>query len=1212
MQISHSLSDGLLICHNDLLSFNRITDLQSSNNLGSGAITKTPSISFHRSSFTLNRLSGLKFDPSFSEESLFDFRSSMLKTLTMLPTDAAAPALTSLSIHPSGIEVLYMPPGTEHEQSVYWIELRSSDPNMQQQLLVSLIDFNPDYSVENVTLFDNPYSTVIGQLNPTNQNSNRGSSIYWSIPNDLTRFPIVSNGQAITIRIAINGTRSGRLAFIVQAASFTELWNSGKLPRNSTSANGMMYYFPARLSITNCTITRNGIGATIAHYNSATDSQNRSYTMRSSRLNIDITDSVFHNNTRLALHIPSVSPFASDFYMPTYGDDFDIESTARICRIYYTIDRCDFTDNRNVILAEHNHVPFSNNVWQYRLTGSRFRGNSGGGIHVQLPFVSTRFDWRFLAGIDHSIEVRGNNFSGNTDFQFVIDGYYARVDVRGNRFMDNDCVKLGVLALQGMEKLFNVSLNRFEGNRNCQYVIEAVSNSQTEQANPVVGYVGYNAIVDNVCNAKAGNDYAISCYAVGVFGNQNVTVTRNVFDNKRGFKYALVAGLVTNELDSRFDARENYWGTVDIAGIRALIFDMNNWNNYAEVVFDGFLLTNDSGTNSVYVGTIPAVPFDVTGRLGGQITRNVFLQSRPQPYVVQSDITVLPGVELRIDSGVTMEFLPNIGILVLGKLIARGVMHRPIVMRPFLEAVEISQRTRRAVAINSNAVIRLVGGKLADEGFVQFFNESAQRWDYLCDNQFSKQVGSVVCREMGLKSTNPRIRRSYLLDFQLYGYDNPFVVKYIWNTRYACRGHEGKIGDCVKRYNYNALQCLLRREFVFLRCETDFLEKNERYWGNIRIVVPGREQTGLVKETDRSFLEHINITKAGVLHGELVSAIQTTHAYPHIQSVNIDKCAWNGIDIIAPRIFVQITNSSFNDNVGYGAAITVLNGDSSDPISRVPQPIPMRLSPLPSSVLGLVDMCDIAKDIVIRDRLIVYYRYSYRTIACTKLIRSSIPNKQIAVRFLQLNLFFDPFTKNAVRMFNGDSFNSTELLFNLNAKPLANGDDENGFVRSFTSPAYVTPLGYDIVGLHLHASPASESHGFIMEVVTVPISTDTGFADVNQYTAHRIAESSFARNQAGAIRVSAVGELNPVIDVYYNRFVDNGGRPILNVTAHPVTLIRLQNCREVNVANNYFYNNRGGSELHLYSSGINKAIRMNFTNNVIVNTSYSSCLKMIG
>jgi len=68
--------------------------------------------------------------------------------------------------------------------------------------------------------------------------------------------------------------------------------------------------------------------------------------------------------------------------------------------------------------------------------------------------------------------------------------------------------------------------------------------------------------------------------------------------------------------------------------------------------------------------------------LGGRIIENFSLYARPNPYVIHSDITIMPGVTLHIHPDVVMEFAPNVGILVLGTLKAIGASGHEIIMRP--------------------------------------------------------------------------------------------------------------------------------------------------------------------------------------------------------------------------------------------------------------------------------------------------------------------------------------------------------------------------------------------------------------------------------------------------------------------------------------------------------------------------------------------------
>ena len=67
---------------------------------------------------------------------------------------------------------------------------------------------------------------------------------------------------------------------------------------------------------------------------------------------------------------------------------------------------------------------------------------------------------------------------------------------------------------------------------------------------------------------------------------------------------------------------------------------------------------------------------------------------RSEPYVVWSDLTVMPGRTLRLEPGVILEFQPGVSLLVLGRLMAMGEQDRRIVMRPLSPRGDL-ERTER-------------------------------------------------------------------------------------------------------------------------------------------------------------------------------------------------------------------------------------------------------------------------------------------------------------------------------------------------------------------------------------------------------------------------------------------------------------------------------------------------------------------------------------
>lgn len=75
------------------------------------------------------------------------------------------------------------------------------------------------------------------------------------------------------------------------------------------------------------------------------------------------------------------------------------------------------------------------------------------------------------------------------------------------------------------------------------------------------------------------------------------------------------------------------------------------------------------------------------GVLGGKIVESLIIAPKENPYLVLSDITVMPSVTLTILPGTTLEFAPNIGILVLGSFVARGYTGGEIIFKPINKAV---------------------------------------------------------------------------------------------------------------------------------------------------------------------------------------------------------------------------------------------------------------------------------------------------------------------------------------------------------------------------------------------------------------------------------------------------------------------------------------------------------------------------------------------
>lgn len=117
---------------------------------------------------------------------------------------------------------------------------------------------------------------------------------------------------------------------------------------------------------------------------------------------------------------------------------------------------------------------------------------------------------------------------------------------------------------------------------------------------------------------------------------------------------------------------------------RERIFDFDDWNDHAVANYRPYLIS-DSLDASISASWHINQDVDLNN-LGGRIVESLWLYARPEPYVIRSDITIMPEATLHIYPDVVMEFAPNVGILVLGTLKAVGAPGHEILMRPMKRA----------------------------------------------------------------------------------------------------------------------------------------------------------------------------------------------------------------------------------------------------------------------------------------------------------------------------------------------------------------------------------------------------------------------------------------------------------------------------------------------------------------------------------------------
>jgi len=161
------------------------------------------------------------------------------------------------------------------------------------------------------------------------------------------------------------------MVIMVMTDGVTEPWN---------------WHWPfASLVLRNSTIRDNGDGIVTRHYNQPTNEWLDIF-QRFRWETIRMFGLTLANNHYEAIHALSITRYHA-LYVPTYEE---LQRALRIAEISYIIEACAFEGNGGGVLAEHNHVEFSNNVWIWQLYHTRFERNVGGGFVIELPKVTRK------------------------------------------------------------------------------------------------------------------------------------------------------------------------------------------------------------------------------------------------------------------------------------------------------------------------------------------------------------------------------------------------------------------------------------------------------------------------------------------------------------------------------------------------------------------------------------------------------------------------------------------------------------------------------------------------------------------------------------------------------------------------------------------------------------------------------------------------------
>lgn len=1165
---------GLGIMWNDVLK-NRenlnIIDSQIRDNMYHGIMTRSQGIRVTRNVLQNNKGGGFHYEPMFT----------LLEQKDLVSWIAPKDQSTIFTIPGNKIEQEFdIKPETGN--SWYVIVKRKPRPdNFTHKLtLKTYVGRAIGVMVLSPVFEDSTESFVIKSLASdrdfrSNSNMNLKNLSDWNLRLNLTTFPLLYTGFKMVIEYK---TGSNPIGGIVLYLATIDL--QSRYPQPDIRLDQI--YIKEQKEMTKMKLIQNQMinnyfGISSNHYNRDL-SFKRDYYHRYSNETIFIKDNKIEASQMYSMLV------STPFYDP-------LQFT--LSEINYTLIGNKFLRNNGGIVQYSRDIRNSNNLFHWTLNDSSIQDNLSGGFDVKLPYV-----WQYNENFTHSLSIHNNTIVRNNDFEFIIDGHFARFNMSQNIFTDNRC-KLGLISINGMEKEMLIQDNRIEDNF-VQFVVELNLQSHADKFGVVEANFIKNIIRNNRESSKKVviDKYHPETYAMALRGVQEVNITRNIFEN-RNLQFEFLAGVLTGSLDGTINVEQNWWGTTNPAEIKKRIFDFDDWNSFSVAVVTPFLVRNNIYAE-ITTSDMQDRTINIDEPFGGRLFGNLVLSKRNRPYVINSDFTVMPEATLTINAGVEIEFFPSVGMLVLGEMMAGGLEDQPIIMRSvkydnslrFKRQHKVKREVLALTSPYSSQIgdVRLCITEGCDEtrlfkrrdGFVEIFNLTTLQWAPICDKKFTERNAQVVCRQLGYSTLNVHIQRGRRYDM---GQTLISRIRH-WPEPLECIGKETSLSECDIRlngYGNHSYSCAFDgEEFVYVYCGKDNKENDEQeHWGGIRFALKGfeRKNEGNIYIPTRSYyipssrLQFVQIYKAGILHGEKNAAIQMIQREVSLDHVKVESSAYHAVEVISPNGHLTFHRLDLHNNLGAGLNYVLLSGSSTE--SPLIPYKPLGVSGIPYSAFGLVDICDRNKELVIDERIFLYYKYDNRPVDCVKIFSSVHTMKKIGFRLLQFNLFNSTdylAQPDSLKIFDGDIFNQTSILIgDLNMKYSKDNSPELKLYSS--SESYALSLS-----VQLHATGASGDYGFIAEVATLPVSYY-----LNRGVFHNLTYSNLSHNTLGAIQYRSAGESTPAVSFHHNIIEKNCEELYGNfTTCNGSIYMEMQNSQFLYFQNNLVRRNQGA--LHVLAN----------------------------
>ena len=486
------------------------------------------------------------------------------------------------------------------------------------------------------------------------------------------------------------------------------------------------------------------------------------------------------------------------------------------------------------------------------------------------------------------LTIADNTFRNHTGTALEFDEFvnvYARIE--SNTFATNFGESI---YLRGRTPALSVARNLFFSNVG-KYVVVLSPFNFTKS--PFV--FENNTLIGNVFDPTEMHPSGFGCPSVvALLTSSQVVIRGNEFNNPESRFELSIQLPVQSSSELTVDVRRNYWGTTSEAEIRDRICDFGQISRLASSDFIPYLMSANGSAVSANVSREGSI-LRPRRLLRGRVVVDTVIPLSGSPFTVVGDISILPGKTLAVEAGTEIRFVSNTGILVEGRLVARGTESQPI---RFVGHDLAMPKYKRSV--------RLYGGMSTNEGIVQvYYNKT---WGALCALQDESDVHStshnfllsnVVCKEIGYKGAVEQQSPSL--------YSNKSYSGEAWIEHLLCRGSETSIRSCINYVHERSVCALGALQVVCVKTGSTFWnERSPLYWSGVRF-----------SKSASLNVSHVFVSGAGFADGVKIPAILAVGSALEMNDVNVTGNAWTGINVVnAPVANLNRLNVSSNEGTG--------------------------------------------------------------------------------------------------------------------------------------------------------------------------------------------------------------------------------------------------------------------------------------------------------